>query len=204
MPHTRKPSHAARSNFGAMALALAVSGCASLEAPKPLVQVPDKLATNANESLRRVVPASGVQIYECRAKQDQPGVYDWMFVAPEADLFDVHGKRIGRHYGGPHWEANDGSKIVGTLRQRADAPSAAAIAWLLLGAQSVGARGAFSEVTSIQRVNTAGGTAPQSGCAQATVGTQVRVEYTADYYFFGVGPAPRQPLATIGNELISY
>jgi hypothetical protein len=26
----------------------------------------------------------------------------------------MRGNRIGRHYAGPHWEANDGSKIVGT------------------------------------------------------------------------------------------
>lgn len=185
-------------------LALAVSGCASLEKPKPLVQVPDKLAADAQESLRMVVPARGVQIYECRAKQDQPGAYDWMFVAPEADLFDVQGKRIGRHYGGPHWEANDGSKIAGAVRQRADAPSAAAIPWLLLGAKSVGANGAFSEVTSIQRVNTAGGTAPQGGCAQATAGAQARIQYTADYYFYSVGPAPRRAPVSAGGIYSTY
>lgn len=196
----------ARLNVSAIAatLALAVSGCAGLESVKPLAQVPIRLAVDAQESLRMVVPANGVQIYECRAKQDQPGAYDWMFVAPEADLFDVHGKRIGHHYGGPHWEATDGSKIVGSVRQRADAPSAAAIPWLLLGAKSVGANGAFSEVTSIQRVNTAGGTAPQGGCTQATAGEQARVQYTADYYFFSVAPAPRQAPAVAGGNYSTY
>jgi hypothetical protein len=32
-------------------------------------------------------------------------------VAPEADLFDARGNRIGRHYAGPHWRSTDGSKI---------------------------------------------------------------------------------------------
>jgi hypothetical protein len=43
---------------------------------------------------------------------------------------------------------------------------------------------AGSKVTSIQRVNTAGGVAPGSGCSQAAAGTPTRVPYTADYYFF--------------------
>jgi uncharacterized protein DUF3455 len=105
-------------------------------------------------------------------------------VAPEAELFDVRGNRIGRHYGGPHWEAADGSKILGTVKERADAPAANAIPWLLLGAKSVGPQGSFSKVTSVQRVNTVGGVAPGTGCSQAAAGTPARVPYTADYYFF--------------------
>ena len=53
---------------------------------------------------------------------------------------------------------------------------------LLLGAKSVGPQGAFSGVTSIQRVATTGGTAPAGECSQA--GARARVDYTADYYFF--------------------
>ncbi len=206
MPAIPCTSVSARLNASAIAatLALAVSGCAGLESVKPLAQVPSRLAVDAQESLRMVVPASGVQIYECRARQDQAGAYDWAFVAPQADLFDARANRIGRHYGGPHWEANDGSKVVGSIRQRADAPTADAIPWLLLGAKSVGAPGAFSQITSIQRVNTAGGTAPQGGCVQATAGTQARIHYTADYYFYGVGPAPRQPPGAIGANYTTY
>ena len=133
-----------------------------------------------------IVPAKGVQMYECRAKQDQSG-YEWAFVAPEAELFDVRGNRIGRHYAGPHWESTDGSKIVGSAKARADAPVAGAIPWLLLGAKSVGTQGLFSKVTSVQRVNTTGGVAPLDGCSQAATGTPARVPYTADYYFFARG-----------------
>lgn len=146
--------------------------------------MPDKLKPAAGESLATIVPAKGVQIYECRAKKDQAGTYEWAFVAPEADLFDARGSRIGRHYAGPHWEASDGSKILGTVKDRADAPMAEAIPWLLLSAMSVGPEGAFSKVTSIQRVNTVGGVAPRDGCALAAAGTSARVGYTADYYFF--------------------
>jgi hypothetical protein len=104
-------------------------------------------------------------------------------LAPEAELFDSRGNLIGRHYAGPSWEATgDGSKVVGTVTTRAEAPEAGAIPWLLLSTKSVGGRGYFSDVTSVQRVATHGGVAPAGGCDG--VGEQVRIPYTADYYFF--------------------
>jgi hypothetical protein len=168
----------------AFLLVLLVAGCASMQPPTAMVAVPDKLKPGANESLTMIVPAKGVQIYECRARKDQGGEYEWAFVAPEADLFAARGNRTGRHYAGPHWEATDGSKILGTVKERADTRAAEAIPWLLLAAKSVGPEGAFSKVTSIQRVNTVGGIAPRAGCSQASTGALARVNYTADYYFF--------------------
>ena len=168
----------------ALLLLLLVAACASPQPPRPIVRVPDNLMPGANESLVMIVPAKGVQIYECRARKDQVGEYEWAFVAPEADLFDARGNRIGRHYAGPHWESTDGSKVLGTVKERADAPVADAIPWLLLAAKSVGPEGSFSKVTSIQRVNTVGGVPPKAGCSQATAGTPARINYTADYYFF--------------------
>src|SRR5687768_17111735 len=150
-------------------LSVLAAGCAT-NAP-----VPENLKPGANETLALIAPAKGVQIYECRAG-------NWVFVAPEAELFDRTGKRIGSHYAGPHWESADGSKIVGAVKQRADAPGAGNIPWLLLGTKSVGSDGAFSKVTSIQRVATIGGVAPAGACSGP--GTQARVAYTADYYFF--------------------
>lgn len=167
-------------------LALYAGSSAGMEPPKNLVNVPDKLKPGSNEMLSLVVPARGVQIYECRVRKDQPGTHEWAFVAPEAELFDTQGKRIGKHYAGPHWEAADGSKIVGTVKERADAPAADAIPWLLLTAKSTGAQGSFSKVTSIQRVNTVSGVAPKAGCTSASIGATARVNYTADYYFFVV------------------
>jgi Protein of unknown function (DUF3455) len=173
----------ARSLMGVM-LVFLVAGCTSPQRPTSAVAVPEKLNPGAGESLAMIVAARGVQIYECRARKDQAGMYEWAFVAPEADLFDARGNRIGRHYAGPHWESTDGSKILGTLKERADAPVADAIPWLLLAAKSVGPDGSFSKVTSIQRVNTVGGVAPTGGCSPATAGTPARINYTADYYFF--------------------
>jgi len=149
-------------------IAAALTGCAS-------VQIPDNLKPASNESLALIVPAKGDQVYECRDGK-------WAFVAPDARLFDREGKQIGKHYAGPHWEAADGSKVIATVKSRADAPAANAIPWLLLSAKSVGTEGAFSRVTSIQRVATTGGVAPTGACSQN--GQQARVPYTADYYLY--------------------
>lgn len=150
-------------------LAILAAGCAST------VPVPDDLKPGTHETLALIAPAKGVQIYECRGGK-------WAFVAPQAELFDRSGKKIGTHYAGPHWEAADGSKIAGVVKARADAPAPGAIPWLLLAAKSVGTEGAFSRVTSIQRVATVGGVAPANACPKD--GAQARVAYTADYYFF--------------------
>lgn len=163
---------------------LPLAACAT--APS-LVAVPDAIKGAANERVAMVVPAKGVQIYECRAKAGQPGAFEWAFVAPEADLFDTNGVKIGRHYAGPHWEANDGSKIVGAVKARADAPQAGDIPWLLLTATQAGPKGSFSAVTSVQRVNTMGGVAPSAACGQGNAGSSARVPYTADYYLLSAG-----------------
>jgi hypothetical protein len=163
----------------ATAFALALAACAS--AP---VTVPPALQPAANEALAMIVPAKGVQIYECRAHKDAAAAYAWIFVAPEAELFDAHGKTIGTHGAGPSWQATDGSRIVGKVRRRADAPVVGAVPWLLLATESAGPQGAFSRISSIQRLNTAGGIAPATGCSAETAGRLARVGYSADYYFF--------------------
>lgn len=161
-------------------LALALTACASA----PPVNVPAKLEPDANESLAMAVAAKVVQIYECRIRKDAAAGYEWAFVAPEAELYDARGRTVGRHAAGPSWQASDGSQIVGTVKERADAPIADAIPWLRLGARSVGPEGSFSKVTSVQRLNTVGGVAPGAGCTAETTGTMARIAYTADYRFF--------------------
>lgn len=161
------------------AFAVATSACTSV----PPVQVPATLQPAAGEALALTVPARGVQVYECRARKDGAG-FEWAFVAPDAELFDAHSRSIGHHGAGPFWQSNDGSRVVGTVKARADAPAANAIPWLLLTTKSTGPAGAFSAVTSIQRVNTAGGVVPAAPCDAGLTGTTVRVPYTADYLFY--------------------
>ncbi|HXJ52199.1 MAG TPA: DUF3455 domain-containing protein [Burkholderiales bacterium] len=170
-----------RFGFAGFALAL-FAGYAAASQPTPPASPAQKLKVEPEESLSMVVPAKGVQIYECRASQG--GGYEWALVGPEADLFNTSGTKIGRHYAGPHWEASDGSAIVGNVKASTRAPDEHAVAWLLLSAKSVGPAGTFSSVSSVRRVHTTGGMAPDNGCSAAAAGAMVRVPYTADYYFF--------------------
>jgi hypothetical protein len=162
-------------------LAALLSACATTPS---VVAVPETLKPAADETLALVATAKGVQIYECRLAKDTAVGAQWVFVAPEAELFSVQGRPLGRHGAGPFWEANDGSRIVATVKQRADAPEANAIPWLLLAARDAGPQGAFSGITSVQRVNTVGGVAPREGCTTATAGKAARVDYSADYFFY--------------------
>jgi hypothetical protein len=168
-------------------LSLSSLGLAACSATPAVVAVPDAIKAQPGEQVAMVVPAKGVQIYECRAKAGQPGAFEWAFVAPDAALYNTSGTQTGKHYGGPTWESNDGSKLVGALKARSDAPQKAGMAagdipWLLLTTTASGAKGSFSNVTAIQRVNTVGGIAPAATCAQGNAGSQARVPYTADYY----------------------
>src|SRR6185295_3161103 len=64
--------------------ALALAACASQPAA---VAVPANLVPAGERAIERL-GARGVQIYECRNKVGGSGT-EWVFVAPEADLFDV-------------------------------------------------------------------------------------------------------------------
>ena len=163
----------------AAVLALGAAACTST----PTFVVPASLQPAADQQFAMTVPARGVQIYECRARKDGGGL-EWAFVAPDAELFDGRSRTIGQHGAGPFWQAQDGSRVVGAVKSRADAPAAGAIPWLLLDVKSAGPAGAFSRATSIQRINTAGGVAPSEPCTDALKGTTARVPYTADYVFF--------------------
>ena len=107
----------------------------------------------------------------------------WIFVAPHAVLFADAGdyRLVGIHFGGPTWESNSGSKVVGTVIDRCS-PDPDAIPWLLLGAASTEGAGVFQDVTYVQRLNTVGGTAPSDpgNCP----GQEAAVPYTADYFFY--------------------
>jgi hypothetical protein len=146
--------------------------------------VPEALKPPAGQRLSLETVGIGVQIYECKPAKDDPKSFEWVFKAPEADLFDRAGKMIGRHYAGPTWEANDGSKVVGEIKGRDNGPDPGAIPWLLLSAKSTTGNGVFSGIQSIQRLSTVGGKAPAAGCDRAQAGNETRVAYKARYYFY--------------------
>jgi hypothetical protein len=109
----------------------------------------------------------GVQIYACQAQQ-------WVFVAPEAKLFDQTGNELGTHSAGPLWKFNDGRTIKGQVIAKSDAPDAANIPWLLLKADGGG-------IEYIRRSDTRGGVAPATRCE---AGRTEKIPYSATYTFY--------------------
>jgi len=95
--------------------ALLASCAASQVGTAPVV--PENLRAPAGQVLALEAQATGVQIYECNANRTDPSKFEWIFKAPEADLFDNAGRRIGKHYAGPTWESNDESKVQGRSRR---------------------------------------------------------------------------------------
>ena len=77
--------------------------------------------------------AVGVQIYACTTAA---GDYAWSSATPRARcLHDDRGNAIVTHFGGPSWEATDGSTVVGR-RVRGVTVDPTAIPWLRLEAAS--------------------------------------------------------------------
>lgn len=144
-------------------------------------EVPQKLQPPANEQLLHQVHAKGDQLYTCKADGANTA---WTLKAPDAQLFDKEGTPFGKHFAGPSWEANDGSRITGKAVANEPSPDSDSIAWLLLSVVSHTGDGVLAHVTSVQRLHTKGGKAPASGCDAAHVGQEVRIAYSADYLFF--------------------
>ena len=144
-------------------------------------QVPKELQPPANEQPLLQVHANGDQIYTCKA---DGALFAWALKAPDAQLTDQSGKAFGKHFAGPSWEANDGSRVTGKAVANAPSPDPDSVPWLLLTAVSHSGDGVLSRVTSIQRINTKGGKAPASGCDTAHAGQELRAPYSAEYVFW--------------------
>jgi len=145
--------------------------------------VPEKIKAPSGEELVLQVHASGSQIYACRQGAD--GKFAWTLKAPEAELQDQHGAMVGRHYAGPAWKHKDGSEVTGKAIARVDSPDSDSIPWLLVTATGHSGNGAFSGVTSIQRIHTKGGQPPAAGdCNASKENVEAKSSYAADYYFY--------------------
>jgi hypothetical protein len=148
--------------------------------------------------------AVGTQNYVCLST---PTGMRWQFLAPQATLFvSIFGdlqQQITTHFlsanpaenglSRPTWmQSFDSSQVWGKAAASSTDPNYVApnsIPWLLVQAvgTAVGPTGGslLTRTTYIQRVNTAGGVAPATGCSQPTeVGAYVLVPYTTDYFFY--------------------
>ncbi len=166
---------------GPASAALIAIAFATLSLAANAQDIPQKLQPPANEYLLFQLHAKGDQVYVCKNDGSQ---FAWTLKAPDAKLFDQSGKPFGKHFAGPTWEANDGSRVVGKAVANVPSPDANSVAWLLVTVMSHEGNGQMTNVTTIQRVNTKGGKAPATGCDAAHADKEFRAPYSADYRFF--------------------
>ena len=163
------------------------------ESEKLVIPNAVKLPENLPNGNSRVFTffADGVQKYKAQEiLNSNPVAYQWVFVAPQADLYDATNKKVGSHSGGPTWQLS----IVDSMFGQAFTPPRAApgsdpnsIDWLLLmpktGKPPIGA---FAEVDYVQRIHTEGGKAPSEPPTSPT--QTADVHYTAIYRFSKINP----------------
>ena len=168
--------------------------------------IPPALVVPLGATVKLHAHAVGAQIYTCTAASGANGgatIYSWVLKAPDAKLYDADGVQFGTHGAGPSWTSSDGSTAKGTKLAELPSPLPDAISWLLLRATSVAGAGVFDDVTYVQRLGTSGGQAPSTGCDSTALGMDLRVGYSAEYYFYsgGAGAAWLAPPAGLPSAI---
>ncbi|MFG6465160.1 DUF3455 domain-containing protein [Roseateles sp. BYS87W] len=163
--------------------ALTLAACATTP-PAPVFSqdaLPDAVKVPAGHRVAMETVGVGEITYECRAKAQAAGSFEWAFVGPKADLQNRAGAKVGTYFGPPAtWAADDGSRVTGA--QLAVAPASAGnLPLQLVKANPATGAGALVGVAYIQRVATRGGVAPASACDAGTAGRREIVKYQADY-----------------------
>jgi hypothetical protein len=162
-------------------------------------QVPGNLQVPDGHRPFAVAQAEGTQNYICLPSATGMA---WSFLGPQATLFEGR-DQVMTHYLSPNPDEQDTPRATWQHSRDSSTVWAAAIAsssdpvyvesgaipWLLLRAVGTEMGPAFGDrlvkTTYIQRVNTSGGTAPASGCAEPVdLGKRALVPYTTDYVFY--------------------
>jgi hypothetical protein len=191
----------------ACAAALAVAVTVALQRPTRAAAdgtappVPTAVQVEAGNKLFLVGHGVGTQNYVCLPSGTG---FKFVLFTPQATLFS-EGEQVTTHFFSPNpaeggttratWQASrDTSTVWGQVKPGNASSDPAfvapgAIPWLLV--TQVGSQGGpdggdtLTGTTFIQRLNTAGGVAPATGCSSpADVGRQAFVPYTADYFFY--------------------
>lgn len=191
------------------AAALAIAFTVSLPQPAHAADVtpppvPAKLEVEAGHKAFLVGRAIGTQNYVCLPSGNG---FAYSLFTPQATLFNDDGQQIITHFFSPNpveggvvrasWQhSRDTSAVWAQVTPDGsssdpDFVAPGAIPWLLLNVKDTGAQAGptggqkLTRTTFIQRVNTVGGVAPPTGCAQsADVGRREFVPYRADYFFY--------------------
>ena len=203
----------------ASAIVLALAFTVSLSQPARADNVipppmPDNLKVDPANKAFLVGHAVGTQNYICLPSG---AGFAFTLFTPQATLFTDADRQIITHFFSPNlnpippevegtiratWQHSRDTSTVwasatATATHATDPTFVAqgAIAWVLLtvvGALDGTDSDTLTDTTFIQRLNTAGGVAPSTGCASlADVGREEFVPYTADYFFYKKFPPSR-------------
>jgi Protein of unknown function (DUF3455) len=188
------------------ALVLSMALCSPAYAQRiPPPSVPVDIEVEAGFKPFLVGHAVGTQNFICAPAPTASGV-DWLFIGPQATVFDATGEQIETHFQSKNpfepdptkeiqatWQHSKDTSAVWAVKLRgstdANYVQPGAIEWLLLemkGAQVGPTAGEkLAGTRFIQRVNTVGGVKPPSAeCTPGIVNTRRLVPYEADYYFW--------------------
>lgn len=149
--------------------------------------IPDAIELPANAAGNTRIAtfyADGYQKYKAQEiAGSSPVAYQWVLVAPLADLYDASNQKVGTHSIGPTWQLSPTDSLYGQAFNPAKAaasPDASSIDWLQLQAKpGTVPTGIFANATYIQRIATKGGKAPATAPTNAS--ETVNVHYTAIY-----------------------
>jgi hypothetical protein len=135
--------------------------------------------------------AEGVQKYKAQqVAGSDPAVYQWVLLAPKANLYDANNQKVGTHTVGPTWQLSASDSIYGQQfapAKSAASPDQSSIDWLqLMPKTGTVPTGIFANVSYIQRIATKGGKAPAT--APLNINDTIDVKYTAIYRFTKKNP----------------
>jgi hypothetical protein len=188
----------------ALAFAFSVVGSgASLIADQRITPpaVPGEIVISADVKPFFAAHAVGTQNYICAPAPG--GGLDWLFIGPQATIFDNDGEQVLTHFHSKNpfrndliqatWQHSRDTSAIWAIRSAGSLDAAyvapGAIEWLLLdvsGAQ-VGPTGGDKLIGArfIHRVNTIGGMKPPTAeCTPGAINNRRLVYYEADYYFY--------------------
>ena len=179
-------------------------------------QVPDLLEVEDGNEVFLIGHGVGTQNYVCATSTTSLTGFAFSLFTPQATLLDDAGDQLITHFFSPNtdphvqppefgtirvtWEdSRDTSRVWAFLVQQSSDKKFVrkdAVAWLLLkeSGVAVGPTGGdrLTKTTFIQRINTAGGLAPTTGCSTfGDVGRRAFVPYSADYIFYTKSPVTR-------------
>ncbi|QSA95629.1 DUF3455 domain-containing protein [Methylococcus sp. EFPC2] len=166
--------------------------------------VPTDIQVEAGHKAFFKAHAFGTQNYVCLPSESG---FAWSFFSPQATLFGHGDQQVITHFLSPNLNPDPSENVTPRVTWRHSRDSSTvwargfkssddaafvapgAIPWLLVkraGSQDGPTGGHKLTPTSfIQRLNTAGGVAPETGCSEpADVGKKALVPYEADYFFY--------------------